>query len=101
MYTGHHLSEWAQHDHVTTLAKVALTPDGYPVTFTIHDIVIYGHGCHPLQLSRALTHILDIITATICWCQQKNKCKGEKKFLIRAPKAPVLCAISALTRIIQ
>ena len=47
MYTGHRLSEWAQHDHVTTLAKVALNDDGDPIAFTIHDIVFYGHGrCH-------------------------------------------------------
>ena len=68
MYSGHHLSEWAQHDHVTTLAKVALTPDGDPVAFTIHNIVFHSHGCHPLQLSHALTHIPDIVTTTICWC---------------------------------
>ena len=97
MYTGHCLSEWAQHDHVTTLAnKVALTPDGDPITFMIHD-----HGRHPLHLSHALAHIPDIVTATIHWHQQKNKCKDKKKFLVCTPVALVLCAISALTCIIQ
>ena len=101
MYTSHHLSKWAQHDNVTSLANIALTPDGNPIAFTIHNIIFFSQGHHQLQHSYALTHLTSIITATICWHQQKNKCKGEKKFLVPAPDSPVLCTILAPTHIVQ
>jgi hypothetical protein len=85
MYIGTRLSEWAQQDGVTSLPQVALTDDGDPIAFTIHDVAFFGLGRRQLQLSYALTHLTEIITATIRWRTQKNKRKGEKKTLVRAP----------------
>jgi hypothetical protein len=99
MYIGTRLSEWAQQDGVTSLPQVALTDDGDPIAFTIHDVAFFGLGRRQLQLSYALTHLTEIITATIRWRTQKNKRKGEKKTLVRAPSYPIMCAVSALTRI--
>ena len=100
MYIGTRLSEWAQHDGITSLRQIDLTDDGDPVAVTIHNITFFGPGRHHMHLTYALAHLLEIITATVCWCTQKNKRKGEKKTLVRAPTHPVMCAVSALVRIL-
>ena len=67
MYIGTHLSEWAQHNGITSIQQIALTDDGNPITFTIHDVAFFGPGHRQLQLSYALAHLADIVTATIHW----------------------------------
>ena len=83
MYIGTRLSEWAQHDGITSIWQVALTNNGDPITFTIHDIAFSGPSCCQPQLSYALTHLAAIVMAIIHWRDQKNKWKGgEKKILV-------------------
>ena len=82
MYIGTRLSEWTQHNGITSIRQVALTDDGDPITFTIRNVAFFGPGCHQLQLLYALAHLAAIVTATIHWRDQKNKWKGEKKILV-------------------
>jgi hypothetical protein len=100
LYSGPHLSEWAQHDPQALLGSHLCDKLGVPLAFTLADLEFRGPRNTRMTLQQAFNMPeAQLERAIVCFSHQKNGEHGEKRHFTKNTGRPDRCCVRFLYRI--